>query len=120
MKRGKDMNDFDIDKLLQQHFRAPPSDKLNRLEQDVWRRIRLEESKPTLASKVRDWFAPLWTPQFQFAPVALAVMIGLSAGTVSQGLIPHGQHISNSDMLSLNVFSAEYSQLPSSLMKVKL
>jgi hypothetical protein len=112
-----DMDDFKLNALLKQHFQTPPTDRLNRLEQDVWRRIRQAEAKPTLAMRLQDWVAPLWSPQLRYAPIAMAVVIGLSTGTISHDTRPQ---VSNAEMLSLNVFSAKYSQLPSNIMKVHL
>lgn len=112
------MDDSTLDTLLKQHFRAPSTDQLNQLERDVWRRIRLEETKPTLISQLQEWLAPLWMPQYRFAPVAVAMVIGLSASNIMHDFsVPQN---SAAKMLSLNVFSVDYQKLPSHMIEAKL
>lgn len=65
-----------LDRLLILHFRDAPADsRLDRLEQDVWRRIRAESEETALpwGEKI---FLAFGEPQFRMASLAAAIILG--------------------------------------------
>lgn len=94
-----------LDRLLASYFRTPVEDgsRLNRLESDVWRRIELRKADSPVGM-FEQVLAFVFQPQYRFAPVAAAVMIGLMAGNMTT-LQSEIQISSASDALNFEVFS---------------
>lgn len=113
------MDDYQFDRILEQHFHNVPDSRLNQLEQDVWGLLRSRQHKPKWSSYIAELLDLLTMPNLRLVPVLAALVIGVYAGSMSQGIFGYS-NTSASDMLSLYVFSAEYPQLPSSLLQVKL
>lgn len=67
-----------LDRLLALHFREAPADRrLDRLEQDVWRRIHAAGTEATLPWQEKMLLA-FGVPRFQLASLLAALIIGLS------------------------------------------
>ncbi|MBY0406714.1 MAG: hypothetical protein K2Q01_03420 [Rickettsiales bacterium] len=113
------MDDSQFDRVLEQHFHNMPDSCLDQLEQDVWRSLRNRQHKPKWPSYIAEFFDLLSVSNLRLVPVLAALVIGVYAGSMSQGIFGYS-NASASEMLSLYVFSAEYPQLPSSLLQVKL
>ncbi len=89
-----------FDKLIETHFRkAPDYARLDRLEGDVWARIRQSKSKAQGGILI----FPAWgDTRLRYASLVLALAAGLMASQVSFG---HSQNRAQSDTLGLEVFS---------------
>lgn len=93
-----------LDRLLTSYFRQPAEDgsRLNRLESDVWRKINLRKADSPVGL-FEQILAFIFQPQYRFAPVTAALLIGLMAGnmTTMQSEI----QISSASALNFEVFS---------------
>tara|TARA_B100001989_G_scaffold251825_1_gene231980 strand:+ start:700 stop:1041 length:342 start_codon:yes stop_codon:yes gene_type:complete len=89
-----------IDKLLERSFQKKPDySRLDKLESDVWARIRQSKSKAQGGILI----FPAWgDTHLRYASLVLALAAGLMASQVSFG---HSQNRAQSDNLSLEVFS---------------
>lgn len=91
-----------LDRLLSIHFRAEVNNsKLDHLEQDVWRKIRMQAADIALP-----WYEKMVlafsVPQFRLASIVMAIVIGLSLSPV----IPFPSDASASEAMGLKVFAA--------------
>jgi hypothetical protein len=104
----------DLDNVLEALKRdSIDTSRLRHLESDVWQRITvLKAGAPTgLAEHI---LATIFRPEYRLAPMAVAVILGLSAGNLaSMNLMPQ-QGISKSEMLNFEVFSSQSEYLVSS------
>lgn len=93
-----------LDRLLASYFRTPPGDesRLNRLESDVWRRIESCKADSPVGM-LEQVLAFIFQPQYRFAPVAVALLIGLMAGNMT-AMQSEIQISSASDALNFEVF----------------
>lgn len=67
-----------IDRLLATHFRRQPAEnRLDRLEQDVWRKIHAASADAALPWQEKMILA-FGIPRFQLASLAIAVTLGLA------------------------------------------
>lgn len=65
-----------LDRLLILHFRDAPADRrLDRLEQDVWRRIHVQTDETALPWREKIFLA-FGEPQFRMASLAAAIILG--------------------------------------------
>ena len=102
-----------LDRLLAMHFKEPPTNsRLDRLEQDVWRRIHTASAEMVLPwyDKMVIAFA---VPQFRLASLAIALILGIS---LSPAFNP-GATTSNHDVLGMSVFTLQSPYLPSNLIE---
>ena len=103
-----------LNRLLAMHFNTAPADhKLDRLEQDVWRKIHTAS-----AEMVQPWYDKMAlafsVPQFRMASLAMALVIGISASPV---FTPGPANASNDDALGMSVFTAQSPYLSSNLIE---
>jgi len=96
------------------HFKEPATGhKLDRLEQDVWRKIHAAS-----AEMVQPWYDKMAmafaVPQFHMASLAMALVIGISASPV---FTPGPAAASNDDVLGMSVFTAQSPYLSSNLIE---
>ena len=92
-----------IDKLLVRHFsKHPDTSRLDHLEQDVWRKIRMQATDITLP-----WYEKMVlafsVPQFRFASIVMAVVIGLSLSYA----MPLFSEAATSELMGLKIFAAD-------------
>lgn len=96
------MVDQELDKLLNTHFaQAMPESDYHHLKRGVWARIEARERKSS-------WLAPLAAllpPQTHFAPIAAALVLGITLGMASTGKLPGQQE----EHYGFEVFSSDYS-----------
>jgi hypothetical protein len=103
-----------LDRLLTMHFREPASNnKLDRLEQDVWRKIHAAS-----ADMVQPWYDKMAlafaVPQFRMAAIAMALVIGITASP----MVPlKPANASTQDVLGMSVFSANSPYLTANLIE---
>lgn len=104
-----------LDRLLTMHFKeTATSHKLDRLEQDVWRKIHAAS-----ADMVQPWYDKMAmafaVPQFRMASLAMALVIGI---TVSPVMNPGPAVASNGGVIQeISVFTAQSPYLPSNLIE---
>ncbi len=103
-----------LDKLLAMHFKSVNTDRrLDRLEQDIWRKINIASR-----DMAQPWYdkmvMALSVPQFRVASLAMALIIGIMVGSVIT--FDHST-VSANDMLGMNIFTAESSYLPSNIIE---
>lgn len=96
----------------------PDSAKLNRLENEVWRKISAIK-----AGQQENWLnkflASVFVPQYRFATVALALIIGLTVGGLTKTNLP-ADEVNLSEMLDLQVFKVQDGHLPSNHIEGKI
>lgn len=90
-----------LDKLLVMHFnKQPDTSKLDHLEQDVWRKIRMQAVDMALP-----WYEKMVmafsVPQFRFASIVTAIVLGLLFSPV----MPLPSNASASEVMGLKVFA---------------
>ncbi|MCB2081548.1 MAG: hypothetical protein H6908_03500 [Hyphomicrobiales bacterium] len=67
-----------LNRLLATHFReSPEGNRLDRLEQDVWRRIHVTTADAALPWQDKMLLA-FSVPRFQLASLAIALIVGIS------------------------------------------
>ena len=67
-----------LNRLLTMHFKgAPAGQRLDRLEQDVWRRIHATTAEAALPWQEKMLLA-FGMPRFQLASLAIALVVGIS------------------------------------------
>ncbi|MCH2546570.1 MAG: hypothetical protein MK052_03015 [Alphaproteobacteria bacterium] len=103
-----------LNRLLAMHFNEAPADhRLDRLEQDVWRKIHAAS-----AEMVQPWYDKMAlafaVPQFRMAAIAMALVIGI---TVSPVMNPGPAIASSGDALGMSVFSTNSPYLTSNLIE---
>lgn len=106
-----------IDKLLAMHFKSLPSDKkLGRLESDVWQKINAIQTDKALSWQEK-MFLAFGVPEFRFASVTLALLLGLGMGVI----MPFEQNnvMSPRQEMGLHVFAANVEYLPSTILEGK-
>lgn len=101
-----------LDRLLALHFREIPIDgRIDRLEQDVWRKIHAASADAALPWQEK-MFLAFGLPQFRFASLAAAVMLGIALGPVfAPGNVAHV----NSGIPDMQVFTAHAPYLMANL-----
>ena len=103
-----------LDKLLTMHFKeSATAHKLDRLEQDVWRKIHAAGAEMVLPwyDKMALAFA---VPQFRMAAIAMALVIGITASPMVPLKLANA---SMQDVLGMNVFSANSPYLTANLIE---
>ena len=101
-----------FDRLLEMHFqRQPDAGRLDRLEQDVWRRINTAKYSG-VTGRIEEFLSVFAVPQFKTASLAMALVIGLSAGAVA---VPaqSAQAFSPGSAMGLDIFNMHAPYLPS-------
>ncbi len=98
---------FNINELLRRYFERPiDTSGLKHLESDVWSRIVARKQEQPVG-----WFEQLlsviFQPQYRLAPVALAVVIGLSMGQMTSFNPLPDRPVAASDALNFEVFSSK-------------
>jgi hypothetical protein len=103
-----------LDKLLEMHFRHQPDySRLDRLEQDVWRRIRA--GRPVAKTVwLEDIFGVFAVPQFRMASFALALALSLAISPLFPPPSP-AQAFSPAQAMGLDLFTAHAPYLPSTV-----
>ena len=101
-----------LNRLLTIHFNEAPADhRLDRLEQDVWRKILASS-----AEMVQPWYDKMVlafaVPQFRMASLAMALVFGISA---SPAFTP--VPASNDDVLDMSVFTVKSPYLTANLIE---
>ncbi len=99
-----------LDRLIKLYVKAPEK-PLAGLEREVWQRIHARQ-----AAAQQGWperlLDALLLPKYRFATIVLAILLGLAAG----GLTGHDAgETSPVSLLNMQVFSAQDSHLPSSV-----
>ena len=103
-----------LNRLLAMHFNEAPADhRLDRLEQDVWRKIHVAS-----AEMVQPWYDKMAlafaVPQFRMAAIAMALVIGITASP----MVPlKPANASTQDVLGMSVFSTNSPYLTSNLIE---
>lgn len=101
-----------LDRLLILHFRDTPADsRLDRLEQDVWRKIHGASAEASLPWQEK-MFLAFGLPQFRLASLAVAVMLGIALGPVFS---PGNVVRANSGITDMQVFTAHAPYLMANL-----
>ena len=108
------MDDQNLDQLLAQRREMPLPRLPAAFQQDVWRAIR--QRKAALAESRYAWLGwllePLFRPAMLFGAVALAVVLGVGAGSAA-----FGQRAEKTRRaLDLQVFGSASPGLPATLM----
>lgn len=106
-----------IDKLIFLHSKnEAPSCNLDRLENDVWQKIHAIQADRGLPWQEK-MFLAFAVPQFRFASITLALMLGLGMGII----MPFQQDIIKSPRqeMGLHVFAANVEYLPSNILEGK-
>jgi hypothetical protein len=103
-----------LDKLLEMHFRHQPDySRLDRLEQDVWRRIRARQDDAR-AARLDDVIGVFAVPQFRLASFALALALSLAISPLFPPPSP-AQAFSPAQAMGLDLFSPHAPYLPSTV-----
>ncbi len=104
-----------LDRLLEMHFRHQPDySRLDRLEQDVWRRIRAGNESATKAVRLEDIIGVFAVPQFRLASFALTLALSLAISPLFPPPSP-AQAFSPAQAMGLDVFTANAPYLPSTV-----
>jgi hypothetical protein len=105
-----------LDTLLKRYFSHSLDDsRLNRLESDVWRKIEMTKAEQPAGAFER-LLAAIFQPQYQLAPVAIAIAIGLFAGHMVS-FNPPPQQQTSAAALNFEVFSSQSDYLISTKQK---
>lgn len=106
-----------IYKLLETHFKSSRSgNRLNRLESDVWQKINAIQIDKSLSWQEK-MFLAFGVPEFRFASVTIALLLGLGMGIImpfQQDKITSPRH-----EMGLHVFAANVEYLPSTILEGK-
>ena len=103
-----------LNRLLNIHFNEAPADhRLDRLEQDVWRKIHADS-----AEMVQPWYDKMAlafaVPQFRMAAIAMALVIGITASP----MVPlKPANASTQDVLGMSVFTSQSPYLTANLIE---
>lgn len=103
-----------LNRLLATHFReSPAGNRLDRLEQDVWRRIHATAADAALPWQEKMLLA-FSVPRFQLASLAIAVVLGLSLSpAIPLGKIAHADQ----PALDMSMFTARAPYLTANLIE---
>ncbi len=104
----------DLDNMLETLKRdSIDTSRLRHLESDVWQRIAARKVAAP-AGLLEHILAAVFRPEYRFAPVAIAVILGLSAGNLASMNPMPQREISKTEMLNFEVFSSQSEFLVSS------
>ena len=103
-----------LDRLLSLHFKeCDIGNKLNTLEQDVWRRINTAN-----ATIIQPWYDKIVlafaVPEFRMASLAMALVIGIGFSAI----LPSSEYKSpNNNIMEMSVFTVNSPYLTSNLIE---
>ncbi len=99
------MSSGKLDKLIKGLSESQPRfDRLQTIESRVWQSINRQRADMP-RNVIEGWLASLFTPEYRFASLSFALMVGVFAATLS---VSNPQPANAAQALNLHVFSSNY------------